>query len=383
MLREEKWQQLFLDAEEKISRAVLRLLRFCGSGACRVASLFELEQECLFVGRDFFSKRLDLMETGRSLVEGGERGQTRFFQVKSLVEKGSLLFERGAFLRDQLKNVGEKEGLIPLFHEKPFSKEKGLGCKFRWILQADKGRDLFDPKGDVLVFGALLAALFRGVHRHAPLIWASIASAGNDLRFNGPIHWIHWGEELRAWALQKKVIFPEEKKEQESISRWVGPEFVFSGVGASKDPFLTMIILQTVVANSLEILLDEWERELDPKASFENKWSQIKISLQEALHLEEKKIPKSYEAYAAFLEPAAMELLEEMPLKEIYDHAVQNYVLAVRKEVCIFVELFRTQTPLLIEEIEKIEKQIEDLGWEARAKVLMELILPKMQAVKK
>ena len=72
---------------------------------------------------------------------------------------------------------------MALLHEKPFAGVNGSGKHLNWSLATDTGINLLNPGSnpqDNKRFLAFLAAVLLGVHKHAGLLRASVASYGND-----------------------------------------------------------------------------------------------------------------------------------------------------------------------------------------------------------
>ena len=85
---------------------------------------------------------------------------------------------------DTLRNVAEKHGLKCLLHEKPYAGVNGSGKHNNWSV-AYGGRNLLDPGSDPhenAVSLTMLCAVIEAVDKHADLLRASVAGAGNDHR---------------------------------------------------------------------------------------------------------------------------------------------------------------------------------------------------------
>ncbi|MCC6127991.1 MAG: hypothetical protein IT584_02190 [Chlamydiae bacterium] len=384
--------------------------------------------------RRVFSLRPDLMLTGRTLVgrslceereesfltaprvkaslkdakqkaahlgielDGIDASQEIFScQWKSSLMSGVNAARQCNILRELVSEAAAEKGLICLFHEKPFRDVKGSSIQLRWTLQTDGGQSLLDPLEDRLLFSILTAALFRGLHRHESLIWGCISSLGNDACFSEKM-----GKEI-------------EPGEELFVSLENGC-FVFHGVGSGSSLILLITALQATLAQSLEVLLDELEGSSEKK---------IESVLQREFFLQTKQ-KKCPEVYKAFLEPAASQMFEdiftEKQLEDLFASLVKRSAMAAERESRVFIDLFRTQilpaclaaqeklttslqtileSPLTpsprltdelsnlskliseslaaADELERVLEQMQDLGWEAKAKVLSELIEPKRE----
>lgn len=377
--------QALINAEEKLSVAALRLIRFAEGKKNSGFFLFRAKQKCFLIDQKLFALRPDLLLTGRTLVGkalfekegalkylGGAPLRGAVFKEaekiangRANLEEGSLessfqaaseLVEKASLLKDALSKAAQQHGFVCLFHEKPFDGIEGLGIDLHLSWKIDDSKES-------LISEILRASFVRSLHRHGPLIWASIATAGNDLRF----------------VAKEKIP---------SFSEVTSSEFVFSGVGSAEDLGLALTVLQAAIAESLHVILDDLERK---KSTAILKKTFVEIAGWQ------KKCP---EAYRAWLQPATELLFEgifsRQKLQEIHDALMFRYNATVEKEARVLIDLFHTKiltackrfstiTDELmssINEMERICNQTKDLGWDAKAKVLSELVHPKMEAAR-
>jgi len=335
-------------------------------------------------------------------------------------------------LREIAVDAAAERGLICLFHEKPFKSVKGSLISLRWELQTDAGRNLLDPTEDLFSFSILTAAFLRAMHRHAPLIWACIGSLGNDLHFPDEMMDVHLGKEARARLVAGGVLSELAAKESAYLASVERDHFVFSGAPFLRAPSLLMATLELALAQSLDVLLDALESKIEDTKTAQEKWRQMAAILTEGFQKEfflKTKRKKSPEVYKAFLEPAASQIFEEIftgkELEDLFNVHVESYSIALEKEADVLIDLFRTQilpaslsaqevlasslkvvlevclspSPRLTDELselsrlisealgradelERVLKQARDLSGFAKAKVLSELIGPKMELVR-
>ena len=219
---------VLLRSGQALSEAVLELLRHVDPGNLtkRIFPTLGTEQEFFLVNRDVFQGRPDLGMCGRTLIgslpprhqqledhyfgampgpvlraiEAAEMRLARLgvplktrhnevapgqFEVAPIFEEAPTAVDHNLLTMQVLKESALKEGLVALFHEKPFAGVNGSGKHCNWSLCTDQGTNLLDP-GETpesnTVFLCLLAGILQGLKKHGSLLRASIASAANDHR---------------------------------------------------------------------------------------------------------------------------------------------------------------------------------------------------------
>ncbi len=378
-------------------------------------------------------------------------------EVAPIFERATLAIDHNIQLMELMRQIALKHDLACLLHEKPFMGVNGSGKHNNWSLATDTGLNLLDPQENSLVFIAMLTAVLRAVHEHAALLRASIASAGNDHRLGGSeapptILSVYLGEALENFveglihgkknAIQLKSIdlglmaIPRHEADASDRNRtsffaFTGNKFEFRAVGSSAHCALPISIINAIVADSLQLILDEIndvlkDRKLTGDALLNAAMPVLRKHLkaaepvlfggdnysaaweEEAAKRGLPNIRRSFHAFAEFLDKKTTRLfqgiLTEEELHSRYEIMVEQYAKAMNIEVNLMVELFQTQIlpaaqkdmhqrglkePLidssiaLCEELKKLQSQTFDLGWEAKAKVFCELIAPKMAELRK
>ncbi|OYV72955.1 MAG: glutamine synthetase type III [Gemmatimonadetes bacterium 21-71-4] len=222
-----------LRSSDVLSEKAIELLSLLGDkGVQRVYTTLGPEQEYFLIDRGFFSLRPDLVMSGRTLVGAPPpRGQqledhyfagiperiqaciaevehelyklgvpivTRHnevapsqFEMAPTYEETDIAVDHNQLVMATLRKVALRHGLQALLHEKPFAGINGSGkhCNWSMAITSDRpeleGFNLLKP-GDTphqnVRFLLFLAAVLQGVHRHAGLLRAGIASAGNEHR---------------------------------------------------------------------------------------------------------------------------------------------------------------------------------------------------------
>lgn len=400
-------------------------------------------------------------------------------EVSPLFEKAAAAVDHNLLLMEIMRQTANKHGLACLLHEKPFAFISGSGKHNNWSIATDTGLNLLSPKENNLCFIILLAAVLRAVHEHAGLLRASIGSAGNDHRLGGSeapptILSVYLGE-----ALEKFVDSLIQEKELSKKPRWIdlglshiphheadaadrnrtsffaftGNKFEFRAVGSSANCSFPITVINSIVADSLQLILDEiadavGDRHLESDALFEAALPVVRKFLkiaqpvlfngnnysaeweQEAASRGLPNIRKSFHAFSQLLEKRTAQVfqgvLNEQELHSRYEILAEQYAKTMQIETNLMSELFRTQilpasiqdqknraqslaalkelgfksephqmeslqtmtarieqAIVAVDEMEKIQKQTLDLGWEAKAKVFCELVAPKMEQARK
>jgi len=216
-----------LRSMEVINNQALRILRLFGnSTATRVTTTVGPEQEYFLVDRDLFSKRNDLLFTGRTLFgamspKGQELEDHYFGNLKEKVSEymkeldlelwklgisaktkhnevapaqhelapifstSNVATDHNQLTMELMKKIAQRHNLACLLHEKPFAGVNGSGKHNNWSMSTNDGQNLLEPgktPHDNIQFLVFLCAVIKAVDTYADLLRLSIASAGNDHR---------------------------------------------------------------------------------------------------------------------------------------------------------------------------------------------------------
>ena len=213
-----------MQALDKQARRVLRL--FGHTNVAHVSSTAGAEQEYFLIDRNFFFSRPDLLNAGRTLFGAkppkGQEFEDQYFgvipervlacmldaerelyklgipiktrhnevapsqyEIAPVYETSNLAADHQQLVMITLKRVAEKYGLSCLLAEKPFTGINGSGKHLNFSLGNATQGNLLEPgdspheNAQFLVF---CGAVIQAVSKHAALLRAVIASAGNDHR---------------------------------------------------------------------------------------------------------------------------------------------------------------------------------------------------------
>jgi glutamine synthetase len=329
-----------LRSTDVLSQKAIELLEVLGDkGVQRVYTTMGTEQEYFLIDRTLFAMRPDLVMGGRSLVGAPPpRGQqledhyfggiperiqaciaevehelyklgvpitTRHnevapcqFEMAPHYEETDVAVDHNQMVMSVLKKVALRHGLQALLHEKPFAGINGSGKHCNWSLAIAANNELngFNllkpgktPHQNVR-FLLFLAAVQKGVHKHAGLLRAGIATSGNEHRLGAneappAIISIFMGETLtklmneiaEGRAAGKSAVqrmldlgvnkLPEVAQDNTDRNRtspfaFTGMKFEFRAVGSSQSIAFPVMLLNAVVAEAIAELTAKLKQKL-------------------------------------------------------------------------------------------------------------------------
>jgi glutamine synthetase len=214
------------------------------------------------------------------------------YELAPLFENSNLATDHQNLIMLMLRQTAEKYGLACLLHEKPFAGINGNGKHNNWSMATDSGENLLNP-GDTphenAQFLVFVAAVIRAVHKFSDVLRLSIASAHNDHRLGAneappAIISIFLGEQLndiieqieKGGAKSTKhgglfetgvSILPKLPKDAGDRNRtspfaFTGNKFEFRAVGGSANISGPNVILNTIVAESLDFIATKLEADV-------------------------------------------------------------------------------------------------------------------------
>ncbi len=237
-----------------------------------------------------------MLETERELQRLGVPVKTRHNEVAPSQYELAPIFENSNVGSDHqqltmqvLENVARRYGLVCLMHEKPFAGVNGSGKHNNWSMSTDSGQNLLDP-GDTpaenIQFLFFCIAVIAAVDRHQELLRATVANVGQDHRLGASeappaIISIFLGRELeRAFnavasgkaadsaagnflGLGTPVLPPLPlhggDRNRTSPFAFTGNKFEFRAPGSSMSLGFVNTALNTIVAESIDMMVDEVE----------------------------------------------------------------------------------------------------------------------------
>jgi glutamine synthetase len=221
------------------------------------------------------------------------------FEIAPFFEAANVASDHQQLIMTVLKHTAKKHGFVCLLHEKPFAGINGSGKHVNWSVGNSTQGNLLDPgdspheNAQFLVF---CGAVIRGVHRYGPLMRAAIATASNDHRLGAneappAIMSVYLGTQLEEVFEQIKTgtvtdskqkgvmdlgvdVLPHLTKDAGDRNRtspfaFTGNRFEFRAVGSNQSVSGPLIVLNTMLADSLDWMANRLESEL-PRA-----WTRI------------------------------------------------------------------------------------------------------------
>ncbi|MBO5689559.1 MAG: glutamine synthetase type III, partial [Lentisphaeria bacterium] len=290
-----------------------------------------------------------------------------------------------------LRQVAERHGLVCLLHEKPFAGVNGSGKHNNWSLSYGK-RNLLNPGKDPqdnAIFMTVLCAIIAAVDRHADLLRASVAGAGNDHRLGGneappAVISMYLGDQLEDVIdqVEKGQVkssrsggtirigvdtlppLPRDATDRNRTSpfAFTGNKFEFRAPGSSQNCSSPNVMLNTIIAEAFDLFADKLEK-LSPEnfqaglqkllSNTIRKHRRIIFNgdgytdawLEEAARRGLPNAPATMEALSALTKPANIALFEKYgvfgsrELASRYEVFVEDYARRVMIEVGIALEI--------------------------------------------
>lgn len=315
---------------QAVSKATDRLMRKFHQPKAHVSITLGAEQEYFLIDQEFYLKRPDLLQTGRTVfgaapakhqqledhyfgsirpriikfmteVEDrlwklGIPAKTRHnevapaqFELAPMFEDLNLAVDHNMIIMEVLRQTAERNGLVCLLHEKPFEGVNGSGKHCNWSI-AYGGRNLLSPGSNPrenAIFVTFLLAVIRAVDLHADMLRMATAGAGNDHRLGAneappAIISIFLGDELNAVLdsiesgskssrkANKEALrigvdtlppLPKDATDRNRTSpfAFTGNKFEFRAPGSSQNCAQSQMVLNTIVAESIDAICDKLE----------------------------------------------------------------------------------------------------------------------------
>jgi glutamine synthetase len=203
------------------------------------------------------------------------------YELAPVFEFANLATDHQQLVMSTLGKVAQKYGMVCLTHEKPFAGVNGSGKHLNYSLGSSDAGNLFDPgetPSENAQFLLFCSAMLQAVHRWSKLLRASVASASNDHRLGAneappAILSVFLGDELtQALEAIAKGTLVTAKSDQLSVGvdvlppipkhsgdrnrtspmAFTGNRFEFRAVGSSMSLAGPLIVMNTILAESLD-----------------------------------------------------------------------------------------------------------------------------------
>jgi glutamine synthetase len=238
-----------------------------------------------------------MLDTERELVKLGVPVKTRHnevapaqYELAPLYENANLATDHQQMIMQTLQRVALKYGMVCLLHEKPFAGINGSGKHVNWSMGGSVG-NLMDPgenPHENAQFITFCAAVIRAVHLHSDLLRMSVAHSGNDHRLGAneappAIISIFLGDQLTdvfeqiekgsvtggkhagTMTIGVDTLPPMPKhagdRNRTSPFAFTGNRFEFRAVGSAQSIAGPLVVLNTIVAESLDYVATALEKE--------------------------------------------------------------------------------------------------------------------------
>ncbi|ATX79906.1 glutamine synthetase [Mariprofundus aestuarium] len=320
------------------------------------------------------------------------------FEIAPYFEAANVAADHQQLLMTVLKNSAKKHGFLCLLHEKPFAGINGSGKHVNWSVGNATQGNLLDPGDtphDNLNFLLFCGAVVRGVHLHGPLLRAAIATASNDHRLGAneappAIMSVYLGDQLEKLFMDIKegnlsvteaggemdlglsqiLNFKRDPGDRNRTSpfAFTGNRFEFRAVGSAQSVSGPLVVMNTMLADSLEWVAGKLEAEL---ASGSDQATAVLAVLKDLINehgnavfggdgyssdwhnaaVDErglKNIPTTADALPALREASVKQLfsstgvLSPVELESRFEVYSEQYVLAIELEANLVVEMAKS-----------------------------------------
>ena len=237
-----------------------------------------------------------MAELDRELWKLGVPAKTRHnevcpaqFELAPVFETLNISVDHNMITMEVMKTLAEKHGFACLLHEKPFAGVNGSGKHNNWSITGPDGKNWLKPGDNPhenAKFMTIIVALMKAVDTHADLLRASVATAGNDHRLGAneappAVVSIFLGdcltdvvEQIEAGGassskngghihlgvdLLPRLPRGSTDRNRTSPFAFTGNRFEFRAVGSNQSPSGANVVLNTIVAESFDIICTQIE----------------------------------------------------------------------------------------------------------------------------
>ena len=370
--------------------------------------MLDFEQECHKIGIPIRTRHNEVAPTQ--------------FECAPMFEEANIAADHNQLLMDMIDRVAKRHKLRALLHEKPYKGINGSGKHNNWSLMSDTGKNLLEPGDNPrenLSFLTFFITTIAAVYKNSEIIRASISSSGNEHRLGAneappAIISVFTGEHLQhvlddfkenkfsgdyKYSIQNRqdmVLIPPYKLDKTDRNRtspfpFTGNKFEFRAVGSSLNVSKPMMVLNSSVADQLNIFADKVDGLV---AGGKDKNTAIEEVLREILTDSEKiifngdnysddwvkeaekrglpNVKSTPEAFKAYIKKETIELFErnkimnERELKARYNVYLDKYISNLEIESLLVEEIANTYIiPAVVRYQNKLienVKGLKDLG---------------------
>ena len=211
------------------------------------------------------------------------------FELAPMFEDLNLAVDHNMMIMEVLRLTAERNGFACLLHEKPFEGVNGSGKHCNWSI-AYGGQNLLKPgknPKENAIFLTMLSAVIRAIDLHSDMLRSATACAGNDHRLGAneappAVISIFLGDELTAIMKEIETGRPEKSsgrrsklqigvdtlpplpmdttdRNRTSPFAFTGNKFEFRTPGSSQNCSVNQMVLNTIVAESIDAICDKLE----------------------------------------------------------------------------------------------------------------------------
>ena len=319
------------------------------------------------------------------------------YEFAPIFETANIAADHQMVVMETLKKVAPRHGFTCLLHEKPFAGINGSGKHVNWSIATDTGINLLDPRDEThtnMIFLCTLAAVIRAVDVHADILRASVAHASNDHRLGAneappAIMSVFLGDmlsdiidqleagnakstmksgnlDLGAKALPQLPRHTGDRNRTSPFA-FTGNKFEFRAVGSSQAVAWPTTVLNTIVADSLDILCTDLEKAIG-KATDGSKVQQAVRGVLQKLVKQHKRVIFNGDGY----DKAWHDEAKKRGLLNLRDSVSAISVISAKKNIELFKK-FKVFSKIETDAREHIylEKYVKQMHIEAETAVVM------------
>ncbi len=356
-------------------------------------------------------------------------------ELAPIFSQSNVAADANQLTMEMMKKVASRHNMVCLLHEKPFEGVNGSGKHNNWSISTDKGENLLEPGDtpeDNAQFLLFLAAVIKATDDYQDLLRLSVASAGNDHRLGAneappAIVSMFLGEELdgilnaiaedRTYSKRAKCEYeigvsslPKFTKDSTDRNRtspfaFTGNKFEFRMLGSTFSISGPNIILNTIVAESLDQFADELEKADDFMAAVKALVKKTYLAhkriifngngysdewVKEAAKRGLLNLASAPEALPYFKSQKNIQLFEKhgifskLEVESRTDIMLENYCKVVNIEALTMIDMANKQilpaVTTYVNELAKTAIATKELGFEATSQISTAKLLTKLGA---